>query len=141
MREKQKELCDLLAKERHHSSPPTTPLPSPQHIITARTQDLPSWNEATPTIEPGPHLFPYNRHLNQVVSLHRESITSLACDALVMPLSSCFRPESGAKNGTFFLMMLQNLVRDVLTISSHSLFQCCFNFFAMEGTSCWMSSR
>ena len=98
MKEKQQELRDLLAKERLHSSPPTTPLPSPQHIILA--QDLPSWSETTPTTEPGPRPFPYNGHLNQVVSLHGGSITALECDALIMPLSSCFKSESEIENGT-----------------------------------------
>ena len=110
MKEKQQELRDLLAKERLHSSPSTTPLPSPQHIILA--QDLPSWSEITPTTEPGPRPFPYNRHLNQVVSLHGGSITALECDALIMPLSSCFKSESEIENGTenylsrFFFLIL-----------------------------------
>ena len=118
MKERQQELRDLLAKERLHSSPPTTPLPSPQHIILA--QDLPSWSEATPTTEPGPHPFQYDRHLNQVVSLYGGSITSLACDALVMPLSSCFRPESETENG--MSISLQPSVVCPILWSCHNIF-------------------
>ena len=100
MKEKQQKLRELLATERLHSTPPTTPLPSPQHITLV--EDLPSWSETTPINEPGRRPFPYDRHLNQVVSLHGGSITSLACDksTLVMPLSSCFRQESETENGT-----------------------------------------
>lgn len=97
MKEKQQKLRQLLATERLHSSPPTSPLQSPHHIIL--TRDLPPWSQTTPTTKPGPRSFPYDRHLNQIVSLHKGSITSLECDAMVMPLSSCYRPELESENG------------------------------------------
>ena len=110
MKEKQQKLRELLATERLHSTPPTTPLPSPQHITLV--EDLPSWSETTPINEPGRRPFPYDRHLNQVVSLHGGSITSLACDksTLVMPLSSCFRQESETENGMFSITIVLVMV-------------------------------
>lgn len=114
MKEKQQRLRELLATERLHSTPPTTPIPSPQHIVLA--QDLPSWSETTPQTKPGPRPFPYDRHLNQVVSLHGGSITSLACDVLVMPLSSCFRPQLESENGIYGIVCCTSINNDNIIV-------------------------
>lgn len=99
IKDKQLQLKRLIDQSSTGSTP-TTPLHSP-HTITHVTSLTP-WSETTPTIlEPKQPTFSYDRFLNNIVSLHKESVIGLQCDVLVMPLSSCHQPSSGTENGVF----------------------------------------
>ena len=91
-------LKKLLASETNHPLTSTS-LTSPQHILLAK--DLPVWAETTPTFEPEQNTFPFNRHLNEIVAVHRGDITALECDVLIMPISSCHKEKN--KNRKNFL--------------------------------------
>jgi hypothetical protein len=64
---------------------------SPHHLIPA--SELPVWSSTLPSFESVQHKFPYNRQLNEIVSVHSGGINSLSCDMLVMPISSCHKPK------------------------------------------------
>ena len=98
MKTKQARLIEILDnKQETTPSPPVSPHTSPQHII--RSHDLSVWADTTTTLDTGLRPYRYNRHLNQVVGVHSEAIKALECDVLVLPITSCHKPESGKENG------------------------------------------
>ncbi len=96
MKAKQQRLRELMKEEAVCCSPSSSLTPSSPSTIPA--QSLIAWGNATPLTPPVNPSFPYSRHLNGLVSLHDGPVAHLSCDALVMPLSSCFR-EEGRDNG------------------------------------------
>ncbi len=83
--EKQKNLDGLMAAQQSHKGKTPSPSPIPPNILT-HVRDLGSWREDTPPEENSLHIYNYNRHINDILSLHHGDVTLLSCDMLVMPL-------------------------------------------------------
>lgn len=91
--------------------PSDATLPSPSHITVA--SELPVWADVPLTFEPREHKFPHNHYLNLMVATHSGAINALACDVLVMPISSCYKgtQEQDKNGGTISCCSLENLAK------------------------------
>ena len=68
------------------------PLSSLQKTVAS---DLPIW---ALTFEQVDHRFPHNHRLNTIVAVHSGAINALACDVLVIPISSCYKGDEEKKD-------------------------------------------